>query len=85
MIVRLLPACLLLCATASAALAQTYPSKSIRFIIPFPPGGPTDLMGRAAGDRLARAFNVQVIADNRAGAGGNIGGSDLGAQLANWG
>ena len=73
MIVRLLPACLLLCATASAALAQTYPSKSIRFIIPFPPGGPTDLMGRAAGDRLARAFNVQVIADNRAGAGGNIG------------
>jgi tripartite-type tricarboxylate transporter receptor subunit TctC len=44
-----------------------------RFIIPFPPGGPTDLMGRAAGDRLARAWNIQVIADNRAGAGGNIG------------
>ena len=72
----LLPVGVALCAAASgisAAYAQTYPSKSIRFIIPFPPGGPTDLMGRAAGDRLARAFNVQVIADNRAGAGGNIG------------
>ena len=58
---------------AAPALAQNYPSKPIRFIIPFPPGGPTDLMGRTAGDRLARAWNIQVIADNRAGAGGNIG------------
>ena len=55
------------------ALAQSYPAKPIRFIIPFPPGGPTDLMGRTAGDRLARAWNIQVVADNRAGAGGNIG------------
>ena len=76
---RLFPACLLLCAATNAALAQNYPSKPIRFIIPFPPGGPTDLMGRAAGDRLARAFNIQVIADNRAGAGGNIG-ADLCAK-----
>lgn len=53
--------------------AQTYPNKPIRFIIPFPPGGPTDLMGRTAADRLARAWNIQVVADNRAGAGGNIG------------
>ncbi len=55
------------------AHAQNYPAKPIRFIIPFPPGGPTDLMGRTAGDRLARAWNIQVVADNRAGAGGNIG------------
>ncbi len=55
------------------AHAQNYPSKPIRFIIPFPPGGPTDLMGRTAADRLARAWNIQVVADNRAGAGGNIG------------
>ena len=55
------------------AHAQSYPAKPIRFIIPFPPGGPTDLMGRTAADRLARAWNIQVIADNRAGAGGNIG------------
>lgn len=53
--------------------AQSYPAKPIRFIIPFPPGGPTDLMGRTAADRLARAWNIQVVADNRAGAGGNIG------------
>ncbi len=55
------------------AHAQSYPSKPIRFIIPFPPGGPTDLMGRTAADRLAKAWNIQVVADNRAGAGGNIG------------
>ena len=62
-----------LCACSGFAVAQGYPAKPIRFIIPFPPGGPTDLMGRIAADRLARAWNVQVIADNRAGAGGNIG------------
>ena len=55
------------------AHAQSYPAKPIRFIIPFPPGGPTDLMGRTAADRLAKAWNIQVVADNRAGAGGNIG------------
>ena len=60
-------------APAGLTTAQSYPSKPIRFIIPFPPGGPTDLMGRTAADRLARAWNVQVVADNRAGAGGNIG------------
>jgi tripartite-type tricarboxylate transporter receptor subunit TctC len=60
-------------ASITAVQAQSYPSKPLRFIIPFPPGGPTDLMGRTAGDRLARAWNIQVVADNRAGAGGNIG------------
>ena len=57
----------------SFALAQTYPSKPLRMIIPFPPGGPTDLMGRMAADRLTKGLGVQVIADNRGGAGGNIG------------
>jgi tripartite-type tricarboxylate transporter receptor subunit TctC len=60
-------------ACAGPALAQSYPNKPIRFIIPFPPGGPTDLMGRIAADQLSRAWKVQVVADNRAGAGGNIG------------
>lgn len=60
-------------AGAMPAFAQPYPAKPMRFIIPFPPGGPTDLMGRIAADRLARAWNIQVVADNRAGAGGNIG------------
>ena len=53
--------------------AQAYPAKPVRMIIPFPPGGPTDLMGRMASDRLSRAWGVQVVADNRPGAGGNIG------------
>ena len=58
---------------ATAVLAQAYPAKTVRMIIPFPPGGPTDLMGRMAADRLSRAWSVQVVADNRGGAGGNIG------------
>jgi tripartite-type tricarboxylate transporter receptor subunit TctC len=57
----------------SFSLAQAYPAKPIRMIIPFPPGGPTDLMGRLAADRLTKGLGVQVIADNRGGAGGNIG------------
>ncbi len=57
----------------SFVLAQTYPAKPLRMIIPFPPGGPTDLMGRMASDRLSRSLGVQVIPDNRGGAGGNIG------------
>jgi len=64
-------ACLLL--LPSLALGQAYPAKPVRMIIPFPPGGPTDLMGRMAADRLSRAWGVQVIPDNRVGAGGNIG------------
>lgn len=57
----------------SSALAQNYPAKPLRMIIPFPPGGPTDLMGRMAADRLSRSLGVQVTPDNRGGAGGNIG------------
>ena len=61
--------------------AQAYPAKPVRFIVPFPPGGPTDLMGRLAAERLSKAWGVQVVADNRAGAGGNIG-TDLCAKSA---
>ena len=60
-------------AAAGETHAQTYPAKPVRFIIPFPPGGPTDIMGRLASQRLTEAWGVQVVADNRAGAGGNIG------------
>src|SRR3954470_5786863 len=56
-----------------AAQAETYPARPVRFIIPFPPGGPTDIVGRLAAERLSRAWNVQVMADNRPGGGGNIG------------
>jgi tripartite-type tricarboxylate transporter receptor subunit TctC len=53
--------------------AQQYPAKPVRVIIPFPPGGPTDIIGRMAADILTKAYGVQFIPDNRAGAGGNIG------------
>jgi tripartite-type tricarboxylate transporter receptor subunit TctC len=67
----LLVACMLL--FPAWAAAQAYPAKPLRMIIPFPPGGPTDLMGRLAADRLSKGLGVQVVADNRGGAGGNIG------------
>jgi tripartite-type tricarboxylate transporter receptor subunit TctC len=60
-------------ATPFSAHAQQYPSKPVRVIIPFPPGGPTDIIGRMVVDTLTKAYGVQFIADNRAGAGGNIG------------
>lgn len=62
-----------LSAGAHLAQAQGYPVKPVRFIIPFPPGGATDIMGRMAADTLSKAWGVQVVADNRPGAGGNIG------------
>ena len=58
---------------AAVVEAQTFPAKPVRFIIPFPPGGPTDIVGRLAAERLSRTWNVQVLADNRPGSGGNIG------------
>jgi tripartite-type tricarboxylate transporter receptor subunit TctC len=63
------------------AYAQTYPSKPIRFVVPYPPGGPLDIMARAIGQKLTEAWNQPVVVDNRAGAGGNIG-ADLVAKSA---
>ncbi len=57
---------------AAATPAQSYPSKPIRLVIPYTPGGPTDLVGRALAQRLQAAFGQQVVVDNRAGAGGVI-------------
>ena len=59
--------------TASAADAQTYPSKSIRFVVPFPPGGIADVMARVFGQKFADSWNQPVVIENRTGAGGNIG------------
>jgi tripartite-type tricarboxylate transporter receptor subunit TctC len=55
------------------ALAQTYPAKPIRIIVPSPPGDGSDLMARAIGDKLGAAWNTTVIVDNRVGAGGRVG------------
>lgn len=57
----------------STIYAQTWPNKSIRLIVPFPPGGATDILARQIGQKLSEKLNQQVIIDNRGGAGGNIG------------
>jgi tripartite-type tricarboxylate transporter receptor subunit TctC len=53
--------------------AETWPAKPIRIIVPFPAGGPTDMLSRFLGERLTQSLGQQVIIDNRPGAGGNIG------------
>ena len=55
------------------AIAQPYPSKPIRLLIPFPPGGSNDIVGRMAAHQLGERLGQQVVVDNRGGAGGTIG------------
>jgi tripartite-type tricarboxylate transporter receptor subunit TctC len=67
-------------ASAPAVRAQErYPSRPIRLVIPFPPGGPTDMMGRLYGERLSAIVGQPVVIDNKAGAGGVVG-ADLVAK-----
>jgi tripartite-type tricarboxylate transporter receptor subunit TctC len=63
----------------SLACAQDYPNRAIKIIIPFPPGGPTDLLGRAIAQGLSEAWGQPVIAENKPGAAGNLG-VDLAAK-----
>jgi tripartite-type tricarboxylate transporter receptor subunit TctC len=66
---------------ASAAVAQTYPAKPVRLILPYPPGGGTDTIARPLAQRLTQNMGQQVIVDNRGGASGNIG-MELAARAA---
>jgi tripartite-type tricarboxylate transporter receptor subunit TctC len=64
------------CAVAAlsvTAAAQTYPTKPVRLVLPFPPGGPTDLLGRTIAQKLSEQLGHQVVPENRPGAGGNLG------------
>jgi tripartite-type tricarboxylate transporter receptor subunit TctC len=63
---------LLLAWSACAAWGQAWPSKPIRMVVAFPPGGPTDIVSRVIAQRLSEQLGQQVIIDNKPGAGGNI-------------
>ena len=60
-------------AVSCIAMAQTYPTKPIRLIIPFPPGGSNDIIGRAIATHMSARLGKQVVVDNRTGAGAVVG------------
>ena len=62
-----------------AATAETYPARPIRVIIPYPPGGTSDILARLIGNKLTESWKQQIVVDNRTGASGNIG-LELGAR-----
>ncbi len=66
-------AVLLIVATVAPLWAQSYPTKPIRLILPFPPAGPTDFLGRVIAANLTERLGQPVVIDNRPGAGGNVG------------
>src|SRR5258706_2791635 len=63
----------LLVALATSVCAQGYPSKPAKVIVPYPPGGPTDIVARVVSQKLSEQTGQQFIVENRPGAGGNIG------------
>ena len=79
--VRALAFAIVALATTTAGAQALYPNKPVRIVVPFPAGGTTDILARAAAQKLSEAWNQPVIVDNRPGAAGNIG-AELVAKAA---
>lgn len=73
---------LLGCCLPLGALAQNYPSKPVRLVVPYPPGGVVDISGRQLAQELNRQLGVQIVVDNRVGAGGTIGAAQVAKATA---
>ena len=76
LLLMLIPAMLLQLAGIGVSKAQpatSYPDKPIRFIVPFPPGGPADIQARIIGQKMSLRWKQPVVIDNKPGAGGSIG------------
>ncbi|MDO8298568.1 tripartite tricarboxylate transporter substrate binding protein [Lacisediminimonas sp.] len=76
-IIRLMAVSLLAIATCGSALAQRFPSQPVKIIVPFPPGGTTDILARELSNELSQKWGVTVLVDNRGGASGTIGSEQL--------
>ncbi|MFM8865162.1 MAG: Bug family tripartite tricarboxylate transporter substrate binding protein [Limnohabitans sp.] len=73
-------ACLMASWGIAAQAQDNWPSKTIRFVVPYPPGGPTDLMARLLQGELSKRLGVAVVVDNKGGAGGNLGSAEVAKQ-----
>ena len=81
MLRRVVLAILLLAAAGPCVAQVSYPGKSIRFVVPYPPGGLTDVLARITGQKLTESWGQPVLVENRGGGGSTIG-SDIVAKLS---
>ena len=78
----MLSACAPLALRPGRALAQAWPNRPVRIVVPFAPGGTTDVLARALAPELQKAFDQPFVVDNKAGAGGNVGAAEVAKSTA---